>query len=142
MRLLSSFEGKQIYPTNISKDEVFDTATANSDIALIPEGKYYFERKIKAWEGRVVSGTMEVKDGKFIVLKRSTICPVDGKGNSDETHRLRSSVSIKDNKLQENVRLSSPSAAGGLLIGAACNGWSNWKDASGKSLDFYRNKQK
>ena len=141
MRLLSSFEGKQIYPTNQSKDEVFDTATANSDIALIPEGTYYFERNIKAWDGNVVTGSMEVKNGKFIVKKGSFICPVEGKGNSSSVHNLRKELKIKNNVLQEDVKLTSPSAAGGLLIGAACNGWSNWKDASGKTLDYYRNKR-
>lgn len=140
VRLLSSFEGKQIYPTDQSKEEVFDIATANSDIGLIPEGTYYFERKIKAWDGRPVTGKMEVKNGKFIVQKGSIICPVEGKGNSEETRKLRTKVSIKDNILQEDVKLSSPSSAGGLLIGAACNGWTNWKDASGKSLDYYRNR--
>ena len=139
MRLLSSFEGKQVFPTDQSKEEVFDTATANSDLALIPEGTYYFERKIKAWNGNTVTGTMEVKKGKFIVKKGSVICPIEGKGNSTTVHKLRNTVKIVNNLLGEDVQLSSPSAAGGLLIGAACNGWANWKDSSGKSLDYYRN---
>ena len=138
MRLLSSFEGKQVYPEDLSKEEVFDVATINNDLELIPEGIYYFTRRVKAWDGKAVSGKMEVKNKKFIVLKGSTICPIEGKGNSDEIHKLRESVKIKDNILQEDVVLSSPSAAGGLLIGAACNGWANWKDETGKSLNYYR----
>ena len=62
----------------------------------------------------------------------------EGKGNSEEIHKLRNTIRIENNKLLEDVQLTSPSAAGGLLIGAACNGWSSWKDAAGKSLDYYR----
>ena len=140
MRLLSSFEGKQVFPTDQSKEEVFVTATANSDIALIPEGTYFFERKIKAWNGNTVTGTMEVKKGHFIVKKGSVICPIEGKGHLGWIQKLRNNLKIDNNVLQEDVELTSPSAAGVLLIGAACNGWSNWKDATGKSLDYYRNK--
>ena len=140
VRLLSSFEGKQVFPKDKSKEEVFDTATANRDIALIPEGTYFFERKVKAWDDKVVTGTMEVKNGKFIVKKDSVICPIEGKGNTGAI-AIRKTIKVANDILQEDVETSSPSAAGGVLIGAACNGWTNWKDASGKSLDYYRKKE-
>ena len=62
VQLLSSFEGKQIYPENTSKDEVFDEASAKRGVSVIPEGTYHLNRKIKAW-GKNAKGTMLVKDG-------------------------------------------------------------------------------
>jgi hypothetical protein len=121
---------------------MFDTATANSDVVLIPEGTYSIERRIKAWDGKTVTGTMEVKNGKFIIKSGSVICPIEGKGLSDNIHKLRKKVVAENDRLKEDVQLSSPSAAGGLLIGASCNGWVTWKDANGKSLDHYRKAQK
>lgn len=51
VQLLASFEGKQIYPKIITKDEVFSAAAAEhqdkADRALIPDGEYYFEKNIK-----------------------------------------------------------------------------------------------
>ena len=140
VQLLSSFEGKQIFPQTVTKEEIFDEATIKRDISLIPEGIYYFDRKIKAWDNKHVKGTMRIENGKFIVLKGSIICPNEGKGNSDEVHEKRISIKINNDILQEDVELTSPSAAGGLLIGAACNGWVNWKDKDGKTLDYYRRK--
>ena len=39
IQLLSSFEGKQVYPEDSSKDEVFESATKKMDIKKIPEDK-------------------------------------------------------------------------------------------------------
>ena len=40
VQLLSSFEGKQIYPTDKSKDDVFDEVTNKRDSSKLPEGTY------------------------------------------------------------------------------------------------------
>ena len=71
VQLLSSLEGKQVFPKTISKEEVFNTATdevqrnmVKANKMLIPDGTYYIsDKKIKA--------SMRVENGKFIVIKGS-----------------------------------------------------------------------
>ena len=51
--LLSSLEGKQIYPTTLTKKEVFEEATdelkAREGLELLPDGEYRLNRKIKGF---------------------------------------------------------------------------------------------
>lgn len=47
VQLLSSFDGKQIYPEAESKEESFDHATLNIEKSIIPDGTYTMVRKIK-----------------------------------------------------------------------------------------------
>ena len=66
--LLSSFEGKQVYPKNETKEESFKEATQNqqdaADRARIPEGTYYLNEQIKGF-GRITA-KMRVENGMFI----------------------------------------------------------------------------
>lgn len=141
--LLSSFEGKQIYPnpTEKSKDEVFEEASGRRNIALIPDGTYYLKKKIKRWEGKTVKGEMTVKNGVFTVLKGSVCCPVIQ--NPEDTALFgtiarRAEVSIISDVLQDNVDFNSPSMAAQFLTFSAENGWMVWKNSSGKPIDIYR----
>ena len=143
VQLLSSFEGTQVYPTDITKAETFTTASNQRDISVIPEGTYYLSRKVKRWNNRTVEGTIEVKNGKITILKGSTVCPVITEIGSHKNWvtGLRKTAVIKDNVLVKDCVVDSPSAAGAMLIGGACNGWTNWRTSDGKKLDVYRNGQ-
>lgn len=138
--LLSSFEGKQIYPTDTTKDEVFDQASSARDAALVPEGRYTLRRKVKAWDNQEAIGAMYVKNGRFTVLKGSVICPVRGKGmsSSKQIDEKRTSAKIKDNVLMADVEFTSPSLAAMFVINAPANGWDVWKTENGKSINIYR----
>ena len=139
VQLLSSFEGKQVFPQNLTKEQVFDDATNKRDISVIPEGKYYLNRKIKRWNNQEVKGTIKVEDGKITVLKGSVVCPVVAPGTHDEEiSNLRRGVPIADNALLVDCPIDSLSAAGALLIGGACNGWAYWKTQEGNSIDIFR----
>ena len=139
VQLLSSFEGKQIYPKDATKDEVFDEASDKRGSAVIPDGIYYLNRKIKAW-GNNANGTMQVKNGKFIVLKGSVCCPLRGKGwtSTKQIDQKRESSAFDGDMLKEDVEFTSPSLAAAFITYKPENGWTEWKTAEGKPIDIYR----
>lgn len=136
--LLSSLEGKQIYPTTLTKKEVFEEATdelkAREGLELLPDGEYRLNRKIKGFGE--VNGRASVKRGVFTLLKGS-LC---AKATTDVIPTLYNQAEIKDNILQKDLVCSSPSTAGFVVIGKANNGWVEWKDVNGNKIDIYRKK--
>ena len=138
VQLLSSFEGRQVYPEAMTKEEVFIVATEErkdkDNLALIPNGEYYLEQNVKGF-GRAF-GTMRVEDGVFTVLK-GAVCAPTKDGYVPEIRRL---AVIKENVLAEDIDTNSPSAAGWIVMSCANNGWRVWKDKDGNSIDIYRKK--
>lgn len=136
VQLLSSFEGNQIFPKEKSKNEVFDEATKereiNTDGGEIPDGEYFYTRKVRGFGE--AKGNAIVEDGVFRVLKGATCAPTK-KGFVLE---VRKSAPIVNNILIDDVICSSPSAAGWVIAGRANNGWKGWKDKSGNPIDIYR----
>lgn len=137
VQLLSSFEGKQIYPKPeiISKEEVFDEATENRDMDKfkIPNGEYYFGRTPRG--GKLPKATMRVENGKFIVLAGSECTEYSGKRRA---FGALADAKIVNGKLLEDVICSSPSTAGVLVRGKETNGWVCWKNKDGELIDVYR----
>ena len=137
--LLASLDGKQIYPKDKSKKEVFKESTEEiklkSDVGFIPDGDYVLNRSIKGF-GKV-NGKATVKDGVFKVLKGS-LCGKTGKGYIPV---IRRNAKIKDNILQEDIVCMTPSSAGWIVIGKPNNGWLEWKDLQGNSIEKYRDKE-
>lgn len=80
----------------------------------------------------VASGYYE--DGKFTVLKGSTY-------NYQSTLNAWVGMELK-NEMTEDMIFPSPSTAGAYCIGKkTCNGWTEWKDENGNTLDsVYRKK--
>jgi len=136
--LLSSLEGKQIYPTTLTKKEVFEVATeelkSREGLELLPDGEYRLNRKIKGFGE--VNGRATVKRGVFTLLKGSLCADV----TTDVVPAIYDKAIIEDNILQVDLICSSPSAAGFVVIGKANNGWVEWKDANGNKIDIYRKK--
>ena len=136
VQLLSSFDGKQVYPETVSKEEIFDEATkeraVKADWARIPDGYYYLSENKKGF-GKV-EAKMKVEDGIFIVLKDSICAPVKN-GWMPES---RKNAPIENNILLDDVTCNSPSTAGWIVLGGHNNGWIVWKDEKGNSIDLYR----
>lgn len=136
VQLLSSLEGRQIFPKSISKEEVFNAATDEiqkdldkANKRLIPDGIYYIsEKNIKA--------TMRAENGKFIVIKGSQCLPC----NKDWMPESRKNAKIENGILMEDVECKSPSTAGWIVLGNANNGWLTWKTEDGKLIDAFRKK--
>ena len=138
VQLLSSFEGRQVFPEpeKISKEEVFSTATAEHQVKAdwdrIPDGEYYLSHVVKG-VGKVTA-KMRVEGGTFTVLKGCMCCPVKG----DWAPESRRNAPIKNEILQDDVSVNSPSTAGWVVLGHANNGWAVWKDKDDKPIDVYR----
>lgn len=139
VQLLSSFEGQQIFPKTITKEEAFDIATdeikaSNKTSYNIPDGEYHISNRVKAFENK--SAIMQVMGNRFIVKKGSYCLPC----TKDWMPQSRKNAIIEDNILKEDVECRSPSTAGWVVLGNANNGWIVWENYYGKPLDIYRNK--
>ena len=136
--LLASLDGKQIYPKDKTKKEVFEESTEEiklkTDAGFIPDGEYFLNRNIKGF-GKV-NGKAIVKDGVFTLLKGS-ICGDTGNGYIPS---IRKNAKIYNNILQEDMICSNPSSAGWIVIGKSNNGWVEWKDIKGNPIEIYRDK--
>ena len=136
--LLASLDGKQIYPKDKTKKEVFEESTEEiklkTDTGFIPDGEYFLNRNIKGF-GKV-NGKAIVKDGVFTLLKGS-ICGDIGNGYIPS---IRKNAKIDNNILQEDIVCSTPSSAGWIVIGKSNNGWVEWKDIKGNPIEIYRDK--
>ena len=140
VQLLSSFDGKQIYPKTETKEEVFQKATRDRKVKMdwekIPDGKYYLSRNKKGF-GKI-QATMRVEHGMFIVEKGSVCAPA--KKDKWIPEALKTAI-IKNNILQEDVVCNSPTTAGWIPLGERNNGWTTWKDEDGQPMDIYRQNQ-
>lgn len=136
IQLLSSFEGKQIYPNDKNKEDVFEKVTGEIEdkkgVALIPNGEYYLERTVKGF-GKV-KGKMKVENGVLTVLKTSICAPV---GNQPEPS-IRKKAKIQNNILLEDIICNSPSTAGEVILSRSNNGWVEWKDKNKNPLSTFR----
>lgn len=136
VQLLSSFEGRQIYPEAMTKEEVFIVATEErkdkDNLKLIPNGEYYLEQNVSGF-GKI-KGIMRVEDGVFTVLKGAVCGPARDKW-LPEARRL---AIIKDSQLMEDVDTNSPSTAACVVRGGKINGWMAWKNKEGQFIDVYR----
>ena len=137
IQLLSSFAGKQVYPTNETKQEVFNNATEIIHSKMIPDGEYFLSRKIKEIN-QIVKAQMVVENGKFILKKGSNIAPY-------KEYKTPSWISVRkdmrldnDRILLKDVECSSPSMAAALVVGQSANGWTSWKNTSNQLINIYR----
>ena len=134
VQLLSSFEGKQIFPEDATKEEVFDTASGNRDKDKIPDGVYVFSRKPRGRE--IPKAKMQVKNGKFIVLAGAECLPCKEEKVPKDIEKMK----VVNGILQEDVICNSPSVAGWVILGTHNNGWTAWSNESGELIDVYRKK--
>ena len=137
IQLLSSFAGKQVYPTNETKQEVFNNATEIIHSKMIPDGEYFLSRKIKEIN-QIVKAQMVVENRKFILKKGSNIAPY-------KEYKTPSWISVRkdmrldnDRILLKDVECSSPSMAAALVVGQSANGWTSWKNTNNQLINIYR----
>lgn len=134
VQLLASFDGEQIYPKTITKEDAFDTAADERQMSTVtrypvPFGVYYLDTDL----GRA---KMRAEGKKFIVEKGSPCLPCE----KDWMPEARRNAVIENGILQKDVPCNSPSTAGWVILGRANNGWSVWKNSEGKPIDIYRKK--
>ncbi|MBR1629988.1 MAG: DUF4357 domain-containing protein [Lachnospiraceae bacterium] len=144
VQLLSAFEGDQVFPkpNQQSKKEVFEEATERVSSSKIPNGIYYLRRRIKAFNNTIIKAQMEIKDGKYIVLAGSTICPIEDSNITKQIHNRRLTANIENNILKENEEFSSASTAAVFVIGKSDNGRIRWKTTEGIPLAVFMQEPK
>lgn len=140
IQLLSSFEGKQIFPKDETKEEVFEQATEAVESSDIPDGEYTLNATVKGASGKEsVEGTLKVESGKLTLLKGailSTTAHITVKGYS----LARETAPKNGNILTEDLPCDSVSMAAAIVCGSNQNGWDKWKDKKGNKIDIYRKK--
>ena len=72
VQLLSSMEGKQVYPIDKPKEVVFDEATDNRTIDCVPDGIYYFDHRPHN-SGKEYKAKLKKKDGILYLCKGSQV---------------------------------------------------------------------
>lgn len=136
-QLMSSFEGKQIYPKPEveSKAKVFENATNRVSNSLVPDGDYHIDFRA----GKEKRTAYINKSGdNWIVKAGSPMLSKPGKVRYPQADKLRDSASIKDETLQKNFVCSTPSMAAVLVLGHSANGWDTIKNSSGDFISVYR----
>ena len=141
-RLLSSFDGKMIYPKNETKEDMFSDAAESSQSKLIPDGTYFLKKK-KLSDQKVISATATIKNGAWTLKKGSIVSMTEGIGASQKAKAARLKFSLDSNgKLLEDAELGicAPSMVGSAVVFAACGGWTDWKNEDGISISIYQYK--
>ena len=140
IQLLSSFEGKVVYPKTETKEEIFTGATENTHGKLIPNGTYTFKRKKKS-DNKTVHATAIVNNGRWTLLKGSVLGMTEDMGVSQKAKRTRAELPIDSNgKLLDDYELGecSPSHAGTVVMNQSNNGWTDWYNEDNQPVDIYR----
>lgn len=137
IQLLSSFDGKQIYPVDETKETTFEKATDKLMDSVLPEGEYYFVSKSKR-EKNITKGYLVIKNGSIILKAGSVISPKESTGLSSKVKTIRASLKLKDNVLQQDVKVASMSEASLIVLGRNANAWRTWKDKDNHYIDIYR----
>lgn len=139
IELLSSFDGRQVFPkTNEeSKRQVFDTAAKNrsesADTQYIPNGIYYLERKKPS-----LHVEMMIEDGTITIPTGQHVSENEGQSITDHVRTLRRENVGQLGIVNKDMRFSSPSQAAEFAIGHSCNGWVQWKTEDGQSINIFR----
>ena len=111
VQLLSSMEGRTIYPEAESKSEVFIEAADGRQSSRIPDGVYTFmSSKYKANPSTISKGWIRVLED----------------------------ADIENGVLLSDIECSSPSMASSLILHHPSNGWEYWKNNEGQLIKVYR----
>lgn len=140
IQLLSSFEGKVIYPISETKESIFVEAADNSRSMLIPDGKYFFKRKKKS-DNIAVNAVAVVNNGNWKILKGSQLGLHEDKGLSQKAREFRATLAIDEKGIlleDTEFGVCTPSFAGSVVLNQSDDGWLDWKTSSGASIDMYR----
>lgn len=142
IQLLSSFDGRVVFPKNESKEEIFEVATDNGTSKRIPDGKYTFKRKKKS-DNKTVNATAEIKNGVWTLKRGSVLGITEDVGVSKKAKEARLDLQMDANgKLLEDAELGacSPSHAGAVVMNQSNDGWTDWFNKDGQPIDVYRAK--
>lgn len=136
VQLLSSFDGKIIFPREESRTVIFTNATEAMQSAVIPDGTYSLDIKPQNVNYRV-QATMIVENGTLTVQKGAVLGKVT-RISVASWNQLRTSLKTSGNVTTEDFKATSPSMAAAIILGHNTNGWTAWKNADNEYIDVYR----
>lgn len=143
MQLLSSFDGKKIFPKEETMDDIFHQAVESSESKLIPDGEYSFVRRVR--ENNVTSNAkVKIVKSNWTLLKGSLINPDMDSDLPSGVSAARASLKLDDNCVvleDYDLGFCTPSFAGCVVLGKRCNGWTYWKTKANQPIDIYRTKE-
>ena len=137
-QLMSSLEGKVIYPKDEKKEEIFVQATEVVEVkkGIIPEGRYYLKTKVKGLD-YLPEAVLVVEEGKFFIEAGAKLAPIS-KITVKGWILKRNSVKMNGCITEERIECDSPSMAAAIVCGHNQNGWKIWKNSKGEIIDVYR----
>lgn len=138
IQLLSSFEGRIIYPTEEKKAEIFKNATEAVQSSDLPNGTYSYSFKSQT-DGQKYYGALQIQEGKLVLKSGAYLAPLiaDGTNSWITTRKALGSGAVE---LKEDILCTSVSIAANYVAGRERNGWKAWKDENGNPIDVYRQK--
>ena len=139
-QLMSSFDGKVIYPKDEKKDEIFEQATEAVEVkkGIIPDGTYTLKIKVKEFN-QYAEAKLSVEEGVLFIESGAKLAPL-GKISVKGWIEKRISTKVENLITQERIQCDSPSMAAAIVVGHNFNGWRAWKNANGEYIDIYREK--
>ena len=139
-QLISSFEGKVVYPKDENKDEIFEQATEVVEVknGIIPDGTYTLKIKVKEFN-QYAEAKLSVEEGILFIESGAKLAPL-GKISVKGWIEKRISTKVENLITQERIQCDSPSMAAAIVVGHNFNGWRAWKNANGEYIDIYREK--
>lgn len=139
IRILSSFDGKIIYPVGETKAEIQKIAKEGADSSELPDGDYTYKVKSQL-DKKEYYGVLNVENGILTLKAGANLAEltVDGTNSWITT---RKAMGIKPCVLEFDLICSSVSIAVNYVCGHEKNGWKAWKDKDGNFIDIYRKKQ-
>lgn len=137
-QLMSSLDGKVIYPKDEKKEDIFTQATEEVEVkkGIIPDGKYYLKTKIKK-SSCYAEATMVVENGKIYIESGAKLAPITSKITKG-CLTIRDKIKMNEKGTEERIECSSPSMAATIVCGHAKNGWNIWKNEDNQYIDIYR----
>jgi len=147
--------GKDSIAARLSESDLADAEEFATNIRLLlPVIGFNFlkeavENGQEKWfcKGKDASATGVLSTEGFVVLKGSIIQGTETKTLHEYVKRLRkrilTSISSEPDapkELQENEVFGSPSTAAAFVLGRSANGWLEWKNTDGKTLDEIKRK--
>lgn len=139
-QLMSSFEGRVIYPKDEKKDDIFEQATEAVEVkkGIIPDGTYTLRIKVKEFN-QYAEAKMSVENGALFIEAGAKLAPL-GKISVKGWIAKRESARIDNLITQARIECDSPSMAAAIVVGHNFNGWRAWKNDCGEYIDIYREK--
>lgn len=137
-QLMSSFEGKVIYPKDETKEDIFTHSTEVVEVkkGIIPDGNYYLNTQVKDVH-YPIKATLTVKDGSLFIESGASLAPIK-KITVKSWVSIRKNVKMDKNVTLEPIQCKSPSMAAAIVCGHNKNGWLTWKNINGEYIDIYR----